>query len=279
MEHRDLCADDMWTLSALGDSARLVLEGLARSPVTVQEDDATVAARLGISRFNVASVLALLHGCGWLLAGAGGRRSFAVGPESLTALAERIQGYVDGRRASERRMGTVTPIVTLPKTSTVLRGHSGALPESYATRDGFTYVAGRAARRLVFLMPFMDQEGVHLIVDMMKTCKASQRVLISRPDSRGYRSYLRHLPLLNAAGVEVMEYWHRRPDGESPAAETFHAKLVFADDHLAYVGSSNLMVSSLVGGLECGVILDGPQARPFRDIVDCVLRASVPVHV
>ena len=268
----------MWALSQLGDSAGLVIDTIAQSPQSVRENDRIVAARVGASRPDVAATLALLHDCGWVIVGTGGKRDLAASPDALRALGGRLRGFVEGRRAAEKRAGVVTPIVTLPQTSTVLRDSLGVNDASYGTRDGFAYVTGRATERVVFLIPFMDQVGADLVVSLARTSNAHRRFLVTRPDSKGNRFYARHVASLVAAGVEVMEYWHPRPEGSQPAAETFHAKLVLGDDDLVYVGSSNLMASSLEGGLECGVILEGKFAKPFRDIIDGVLRSSTAFH-
>ena len=75
--------------------------------------------------------------------------------------------------------------------------------------------------------------------------------------------------MIAASGGQLIEYWIPSAVGR---AETFHGKLALADEHLAYVGSSNFMNASLSGGLECGVILRGDLVRPWVVLVDGLTR-------
>ena len=123
----------------------------------------------------------------------------------------------------------------------------------------------------------MDETGADAVTALLRRCDVPRKVVIARPDARGIRHYARFAARIEAAGGEVREYWLPRTGTEGPAAETFHAKLVMADTNLVYVGSSNLMASSLDGGLECGVLLEGRHATPFCRIVEAVLAISRPL--
>ena len=64
--------------------------------------------------------------------------------------------------------------------------------------------------------------------------------------------------------VSVRDYHlsHAAADGRALPIETFHAKLVVADDTLAYVGSANLLSSSEGLSLETGLLVEGgPQPK------------------
>lgn len=49
--------------------------------------------------------------------------------------------------------------------------------------------------------------------------------------------------------------------------------MLLADDHLAYVGSANLLWSSEAASLEAGVVIDGEAAAQVSRLIDGVLRA------
>ena len=197
---------------------------------------------------------------------------------ALGRLSHRLRGVLD---ATEARPKGPAPqaIITLPKASTALRAALRDLPDSYETRDGFAHVAARARTRLVFLVPFIDAAGADALCRMLSESAARELKIVVRPDSRGERHYLRHAARLKAAGATLLEYWLERDSGDAPGlpAETFHAKVVLADQDVVYVGSSNLLASSLDGGLECGVLVEGESALPFRDIVDAVVSVARPV--
>ena len=125
----------------------------------------------------------------------------------------------------------------------------------------------------------MDAAGADLLVRLLATTRSVERVVVVRPDSHGYRWYLSHLPALRSPGARVLEFWRAPHAGTAPNSrpETFHAKMALADRELAYVGSSNFMVSSLQESLECGVLVRGAPARVFAAVVDAVLAVSTAV--
>lgn len=279
MEPVDPPPQDAIRLARLGGRARVVVDGLARLPALVGDRDATIAATLQVQQADVAAVMGRLAAWGWIRSNPGGtsERRLAVKPDVLAGLGQRLRGILDTQQTPERSP-SATPIITLPETSLALRRALGTETGCYETRDGFAHVAARARRRLVFLMPFMDSAGADALCQMLAASDATERIVIVRPDSRLNRHYERFLPQMAAVGARVLEYWLARDEpGDGPAAETFHAKVVLADDEVAYVGSSNLMASSLDGGLECGVLLEGDAARPFRLILEAVVAVSRPI--
>ena len=64
------------------------------------------------------------------------------------------------------------------------------------------------------------------------------------------------------------------PALRSPAAETFHAKIILADDDKAYIGSSNMTRWSRDFSMECGVILRGPCVKPVATLVEAMIKIS-----
>ena len=271
-------AEDLFVLVGNGPRIQNVLDGLSGSPSSVSDDDATVARALRARVTDVAVVFDLLAAWGWLERPAGGRRRLRVDGDTMRELAARFRGMVDGVHLTGRNAPEVIPIVTLPKSSEALRAVVGEdIAASFETRDGFAHVISRATERVVILAPFIDAVGAEAVAGMLAPCPAKRKVLICRPDAQRRRYHLRFVERLADAGAEVREYWHPRPEGARPTAETFHAKMVMADRDLVYVGSSNLLSASLDGGLECGVLLEGVHARPFRRIVEGVLAVSDPL--
>jgi phosphatidylserine/phosphatidylglycerophosphate/cardiolipin synthase-like enzyme len=61
--------------------------------------------------------------------------------------------------------------------------------------------------------------------------------------------------------------------------ETFHAKLVLADDTRAYIGSSNLQASALERSLELGVIVSGDTCRHLHRVLSAVMAVARPVQL
>jgi phosphatidylserine/phosphatidylglycerophosphate/cardiolipin synthase-like enzyme len=73
-------------------------------------------------------------------------------------------------------------------------------------------------------------------------------------------------------GVDVLDYTLPVQGG----FETFHAKILLADDHLAYVGSAN-MTAFARHSMELGILTDGRAARVVASIVRAVETIARPI--
>ena len=76
--------------------------------------------------------------------------------------------------------------------------------------------------------------------------------------------------------VSVIEY--ALPSSLPSGRETFHAKVVLADDSEFYVGSSNFMGSALDRSFECGVFVRGETAKQMRSVLIAVQSVGKPVR-
>src|SRR5262249_7964595 len=74
--------------------------------------------------------------------------------------------------------------------------------------------------------------------------------------------------------LDFPESSHAHSSGRQLQIETFHAKLVVADEALAYVGSANLLSSSEGLCLETGFLVEGAAASDVARLVDAVLRIA-----
>jgi phosphatidylserine/phosphatidylglycerophosphate/cardiolipin synthase-like enzyme len=76
--------------------------------------------------------------------------------------------------------------------------------------------------------------------------------------------------------VSVRDYHlsHAATAGRALPIETLHAKLIVADETLAYVGSANLLSSSEGLSLETGLLVEGGAAAQVARLVDAVLRVA-----
>jgi phosphatidylserine/phosphatidylglycerophosphate/cardiolipin synthase-like enzyme len=77
-------------------------------------------------------------------------------------------------------------------------------------------------------------------------------------------------------GVAVYEYAlaSSLPSGR----ETFHAKVVLADDSMFYVGSSNFMGSALERSFECRVIVQGAAAKELQSVLEAMRSIAMQVR-
>jgi hypothetical protein len=146
------------------------------------------------------------------------------------------------------------------------------------TSAAFTRLAQAASRRLVVMTPFIDAGGFRWLRRLFEATQADcQRIVVLR-DTDKYMVELgvQHADWLRSLQVSVRDYHlsHGVDAGRALPIETFHAKLIVADDTLAYVGSANLLNSSEGLSLETGLLVEGGAAAQVARLVDAVLRVA-----
>jgi phosphatidylserine/phosphatidylglycerophosphate/cardiolipin synthase-like enzyme len=78
--------------------------------------------------------------------------------------------------------------------------------------------------------------------------------------------------------LEVSVYEYALPSTLPSRRETFHAKIVLADDSVFYVGSSNFMGSALDRSFECGVVVRGEAAKELHSVLEALRSISKSVR-
>lgn len=146
------------------------------------------------------------------------------------------------------------------------------------TTDSLAELASQARRRFVIASPFVDNEGLDWIESLFDATPARPlvRTLIVRArDETSVTALSERAQRLRARGVSVLKYdiEHDRSLRQL-GYESFHAKILLADDDKAYVGSSNMNRYSRDHSLECGVVVRGPGARPISALVDAIISIS-----
>ena len=150
----------------------------------------------------------------------------------------------------------------------------------YHTKDSLIELASQAQRRLVIISPFLDREGLEWIGQLFDATaiKSIKRTMIVRGRDQTEADVLRkHNSPLAAWGVEILTYAiSHDPAFRNPAIETFHAKILLADDDKAYIGSANMTRWSRDFSMECGVILRGPSVKPVATLVEAMIKIGNP---
>lgn len=146
------------------------------------------------------------------------------------------------------------------------------------TSAAFLRLAGTASRRLVVMTPFIDAGGFRWLRRVFEaTPTECERIVVLRnSDQYAVELGIQHADWLRALQVSVRDYHlsHAVASGRALPIETFHAKVIVADDTLAYVGSANLLNSSEGLSLETGLLVEGGAAAQVARLVDAVLRVS-----
>ena len=269
-------------LYPIAEQASRIIDYIAQRTDTVVESDAILAARVGrVSAEQVATAKRVLVDMGYLEE-QGFSHRVAVSSDCIARFSVQLEGVAHYLKHHKDR-DTVRLSITEPGRSSALRAEidrrSALPPLLFQTTDALINLARSAQRELIVLIPFMDDEGADFLVELFRMSKPIvQRVLILRPvneEACGPAFWKRRLDFLHLA-VAVYEY--ARPSRLPSGRETFHAKIVLADDVSCYIGSSNLMGAALERSLECGVLVTGKTAEYCAKLLDAVRAVSNAVE-
>jgi phosphatidylserine/phosphatidylglycerophosphate/cardiolipin synthase-like enzyme len=189
--------------------------------------------------------------------------------ERLPTLNRRLH---DLRRiASRLKRSRMTPLQVCEATL----GRPGGF---LTTSAAFARLAQAASRRLVVMSPFIDAGGFRWLRRVFEATRMDCQKIVVLRNAEQYSVELgvQHADWLRALRVSVRDYHlsHDAASGRALPIETFHAKLIVADDTFAYVGSANLLNSSEGLSLETGLLVEGATAIQVARLVDAVLRVA-----
>jgi phosphatidylserine/phosphatidylglycerophosphate/cardiolipin synthase-like enzyme len=268
-----------------GTAARL-LEGLtALGPGTWPLEQICRASASGTEPGHASQVLAGLAATGLCTAGAADDSWLSVyAPAELLRLAQVLNG-ADHFRRMRLNPATIELAVTMPlgpshleKELAVTLGRPGGF---LTTSLAFSRLAQSASRRLVVMTPFIDTDGFRWLRRVFEATRTDceKIVVLRNTDRYTVELGVQNADWLQALKISVRDYHlsHAAITGRALPIETFHAKLIVADDTLAYVGSANLLNSSEGLSLETGLLVDGSAAVQVARLVDAVLRIARPL--
>ncbi len=207
--------------------------------------------------------------------------SSKLAPTELRRLAELLRG-ADHYRRLRFDANSVELAVTMPLSPSLLGAQlepAPGRPGGYLpTAEAFLRVARAAQTRLVVMTPFLDRRGFGWLKEVVETAPpTAQKILVLRDADRYVVDLgVQHAAWLAASAVSVRDYClsHNHESGRALPVETFHAKIVLADESLAYVGSANVLGTGEGTSLEAGVLVDGRAAAQIARLVAAVLRIA-----
>jgi hypothetical protein len=236
-------------LYPLAKQAARILAYLADVPGGIASSDLELSARVGeVSAEHVAIVRRSLTKNGLAT-----RTDFATrldAPhEALRSVAESLKG-IDAYRRLHMDRDTVQLVLTEPGEKSALRKAIDDMhalsPVVFQTSDVFFRLARAAKRDLTVVAPFIDDRGANLLVELFSICEPGvRRHLICRPLSEPQCGDAFHRRAVDFKRLNVLVYEYALPSPLRSGRETFHAKIVLADETEFYVGSSNFMASAL----------------------------------
>ena len=173
---------------------------------------------------------------------------------------------------------TLSPPAHPSRLMEILPKQGFAWTRLYDTKDSLLELASQAQRRLVIVSPFLDSEGLQWIGQLFDTTAGNplDRILVVRGRDRLELETLNsQQSRLSSMGIKVLSYAITHdPAYRNPAVETFHAKILLADNDKAYIGSANMTRWSRDFSMECGVILKGPAVKPVATLIEAIIKIS-----
>ena len=191
-----------------------------------------------------------------------------------------LVSFLDGAAAMRGIMpdeGMATTVVTMPPSPSAIGAALPATGLAYAalvpTKVTFERLADVAASSFTIMTPFLNDEGLVIALDLFRRTRARRRHLIIRRSGAARAAVDRGWTHLQQLSVDVLNY--TLPVGGG--YETFHAKVLLADQDLAYVGSAN-MTAFARDSMELGILTDGRAARVVASIVRGVESIATPLR-
>lgn len=264
----------IWPLPASAERVAWVLAKSGQNAVTTEFIER--AAGLGAHEtVRVPQILRAMLGTGIVAQVGSGLWISAIDEQEMLNLALQLSGAANFQRVYKDK-DEVQVVLTLPEEPSKL---CEVLPEQgpYCAKLGttdsvFAKIARESKFRLVIVTPFIDRVGAEWIAGMFKLTdgKPMERILIMR-DYHSVKSLITGIAdELNRLQVRMFDYYIRH-EGRQPPYETFHAKFILGDDSQAYIGSANMLASSLELALEVGVLVKGRSVLDIKRLVDSMI--------
>lgn len=142
------------------------------------------------------------------------------------------------------------------------------------TRQLLPAIAESACVSFGVMTPFFDEVGAQVVLNLFERTPAADRYLVLRNNKDGLSPFVlaEVREELSRLSVAVLNFRLDRPG--ATGNETFHAKVVLADDTAAYVGSSNMNQWSFEYSLELGLYVRGRAAARIGRVLSAVRAVS-----
>lgn len=226
----------------------------------------------GLPRSSLERVSADFEGRGWLVKQGSAWHVPRVGMPSAAPAFLAGMAAMRGPAAAEEAALTA---VTLPPYPSAIAAALPATGLSYAslisTEEAMARVADAAASRLTLMTPFLNKGGLDFAVGLFERSPATLRTLIVRGVGSTRAALHPQRERLEFLQITILDCLLPTVDGY----ETSHAKVVLADDQLAYVGSANLLLQ-LHHSMELGNVVRGRAAKVVASVVRAVEAISPP---
>lgn len=168
--------------------------------------------------------------------------------------------------------------MTTPKEPSLLKKELSKLGANKSlikwTAEAFEDLIRKAEKEVIIMTPFLDKAGASFLLRLVQAKKpeVNMTVILRFLDSKNSEIYGELRGELSSANVKVVDYSIEREG--TKWLETFHAKVILADDHYCYLGSSNLDKYSIENSMELGALITGESVRLLKKLLDIIISIS-----
>ncbi|GAB1268962.1 hypothetical protein NBRC116493_22150 [Aurantivibrio infirmus] len=204
--------------------------------------------------------------------------TFALNAEKqfLSKLESALKGYMWSQEGDESERFNL--VMTTPKEPSILKQKLAALGANKSlirwTHEAFEDLARKAESELVVMTPFLDRSGADLLIRLIKAAKPEVRktVILRFLDTKNKEIFEEIRDELLGYYVNIVDYSLERPG--TNMLETFHAKVILADNNYCYLGSSNLDRFSIENSMELGALIRGNSVKLLKKLMDIIISIS-----
>lgn len=194
----------------------------------------------------------------------------------LLGIRNQLIGYIFAQEETEK--ASFDLVMTTPREPSVLKQELSRLGAKKSlikwTNETFEDLVRKAEREVIIMTPFLDKAGANFLLRLIRAKEPAVRmtVILRFLDSRNSEIYHEISNELSGSNIKVVDYSIEREG--SKMLETFHAKVILADDRYCYLGSSNLDKYSIDNSMELGALITGDSVRLLKNLMDIIVSIS-----
>lgn len=202
--------------------------------------------------------------------------SLRVSRDYLSAIKNQLLGYLYAK--SEEESATFDLVMTTPKEPSLLKKELSKLGANKSlikwTTEAFEDLVRKAQKEIIVMTPFLDRAGANLLLRLIKAKGDNVKVtvILRFLESRNSEIYDEIRADLEESNVKVFDYSIEREG--TKLLETFHAKVILADNNYCYLGSSNLDKYSIDNSMELGALITGESVRLLKALMNIIISIS-----
>lgn len=237
-----------------------------------------ISKSTGLPLETIAGIISTMEHFGLISVTAKGYKLLAL-PETYAIAKSACEGAAT---INEIEYDPVRLTVTFPEAPSrlieMLRLAGGHWARFAQTTNVFEEIALTAKKSFSIITPFIDEAGAEWIIKLFdRTMSGVEKFLITRVNAKTEHTFNSLNKRLKALSANIYDYQIKHGDERSIPIETFHAKIVVSESR-CYIGSANLLKSSMDIALEAGCFLKDTRAvNDVNYLVDAIIASATKV--